>query len=173
MIPPLLSFFDFGSKLIIFFCTFLLYKLDFIIEKPFASIIYRKFFISPRQHLLHPRYLPQHPRHPVADYKHNRTEKQGSQHLIHLPVMAEYSPQAGKIFFYYHMQQIYNKCGVERLGAVLIAYSGNPVHVPGHVTGQTDSCCARLAMMVSRASPLESWWQKSHQKTKPFISIYT
>ena len=87
--------------------------------------------------------------------------------------MAEYSPQAGKIFFYYHMQQIYNKCGVERLGAVLIAYSGNPVHVPGHVTGQTDSCCARLAMIVSRASPLESWWQKSHQKTKPFISIYT
>ena len=58
----------------------------------------QRYIYPPSHHLLHSRYLPQHPRHPVADHKHNRTEKQGRQHLIHLPVMAEYSPQAGKIF---------------------------------------------------------------------------
>ena len=82
---------------------------NYFFVKNFLRLLQR-YVYPPSHHLRHSRYLPQHLRHPVADHKHNRTEKQGRQHLIHLPVMAEYSPQAGKIFFYYHMQQIDAKC---------------------------------------------------------------
>ena len=39
---------------------------------------------------------------------------------------------------------------MERLGVTLIAYSGNSVHVPGHVTGQTDSCYAKQRPETNR-----------------------
>lgn len=50
-------------------------------------------FPPPSHHLLYPWHLFQHPRHPIADYKHNRTKKQRCQHFIHLPIMPERSPQ--------------------------------------------------------------------------------